>query len=166
HEPEPRQLRALERRLEAAGLAHARLSRLEAGDSRASDRAAHTVLIDRVGLLVDAYALGDLAYVGGGFGGGGLHSVIEPAAQGLPVLFGRRHGNTREAELLRDAGGGVECADGRTLEAAITRLIDDDGRRRRAGEVAALFVRERLGGDVANAALLLKVVRRTAMPLA
>ena len=39
-----------------------------------------TVVVDRVGVLGDLYALADVAYVGGGWGTAGLHSVLEPAA--------------------------------------------------------------------------------------
>src|SRR5262249_36413758 len=49
---------------------------------------ADVVLVDRFGLLGDLYALADVAFVGGGFHAAGLHSVLEPAAFGAPVLFG------------------------------------------------------------------------------
>ena len=60
-----------------------------------------------LGVLGDLYALADVAFVGGGFHGAGLHSVLEPAAFGVPVLFGPRHEASRDASLLlaADAGG-------------------------------------------------------------
>ncbi|HEX4683444.1 MAG TPA: glycosyltransferase N-terminal domain-containing protein, partial [Gemmatimonadaceae bacterium] len=51
---------------------------------------ADVVVIDRTGVLGDLYALADVAFVGGGFHAAGLHSVLEPAAFGTPVLFGPR----------------------------------------------------------------------------
>jgi 3-deoxy-D-manno-octulosonic-acid transferase len=42
------------------------------------------VLVDRVGVLGELYALATAAYVGGGFHAAGLHSVLEPAAFGAP----------------------------------------------------------------------------------
>ena len=43
------------------------------------------LLVDRLGVLATLYGAGTMAYVGGGFGTAGLHSVLEPAAWGLPV---------------------------------------------------------------------------------
>ncbi|MFL5539583.1 MAG: 3-deoxy-D-manno-octulosonic acid transferase, partial [Longimicrobiaceae bacterium] len=98
HEPTPAHLAAAEGRMDALGLAHARLS----SPSAAS---AEVVVVDRVGVLGELYALAEVAYVGGGFGSAGLHSVLEPAAFGAPVLFGPRHANAREAGELVAAGG-------------------------------------------------------------
>ena len=65
------------------------------------------ILVDRVGVLARLYGNGDAAYVGGGFGRAGLHSVLEPAAWGVPVVFGPHWRSSREAGLLIDAGGGM-----------------------------------------------------------
>ncbi|HEU4525923.1 MAG TPA: glycosyltransferase N-terminal domain-containing protein, partial [Gemmatimonadales bacterium] len=53
------------------------------------------LLVDRVGVLASFYGAGTMAYVGGGFGRAGLHSVLEPAAWGLPVSFGPRWEESR-----------------------------------------------------------------------
>jgi len=66
---------------------------------------APVLMIDRVGDLAELYAVGWVAYVGGGFESG-VHSVIEPAAHGLPVAFGSRHQMSHEAGLLIQSGGG------------------------------------------------------------
>ena len=62
------------------------------------------LLVDRVGVLARLYGAGTMAYVGGGFGGAGLHSVLEPAAWGLPVCFGPRWKESRDAAALLQAG--------------------------------------------------------------
>ncbi len=54
---------------------------------RADLAAGGVCVADRVGILPELYAAGQLALVGGGFGRG-LHSVLEPAARGLAVLCG------------------------------------------------------------------------------
>jgi 3-deoxy-D-manno-octulosonic-acid transferase len=59
------------------------------------------------GLLADLYALGSIAYVGGGFRRRGLHAVAEPAALGLPVLFGPRWQDVPDAAALVASGGGI-----------------------------------------------------------
>ena len=58
-------------------------------------------------MLGEIYSVADIAFVGGGFHAAGLHSVLEPAAFGTPVLFGRRFENSRDAALLAQRGGGV-----------------------------------------------------------
>lgn len=73
------------------------------------------LLIDRVGVLAELYAVGWMAYVGGGFGRG-VHSVLEPAAHGLPVTFGPRHYVSCEAGQLLQNGGGFVVKSAPELE--------------------------------------------------
>jgi 3-deoxy-D-manno-octulosonic-acid transferase len=157
HEPDERHLAALEVRLSEARLPHARLAAVEAGEP-----VPEVVVVDRVGVLADLYALAEVAYVGGGFHSAGLHSVVEPAALGVPVVFGPRHGNAREALELEDAGAGFEVSDVPELEGCFTELSGERGRevRRRAGAAALEYVRSRLGGAVANAELVLEQLPR------
>ena len=60
---------------------------------------ARVLVIDRIGLLANLYALGAIAYVGGGFGAG-VHNVLEPAAHGCVIAFGPRHLNSPEAKIM------------------------------------------------------------------
>lgn len=149
HQPTPGHLDGVERRARAAGLTVRRLA-----DATREGDAADVILVDRVGVLADLYVLADVAYVGGGFGNDGLHSVVEPAALGVPVLYGPRHGNAREADALAAAGGGRVVARD-SLRAALAALLESSEARREGGEAAARFVRGHLGGGAANAALIL-----------
>ena len=88
HEPTPSHLAPIEHWAAQASLS---VARIDAADVRTD-----VVLIDRVGVLGAIYALADVAFVGGGFHAAGLHSVIEPAAFGVPVLFGPRHEATHD----------------------------------------------------------------------
>jgi 3-deoxy-D-manno-octulosonic-acid transferase len=97
HEPTERHLLAAERAAARLRLpAPLRLSR--------SEDPVPLLLVDRVGVLARLYGAGSMAYVGGGFGRAGLHSVLEPAAWGLPVSFGPRWGESRDAAALLQAG--------------------------------------------------------------
>jgi len=78
--------------------------------SEPTARATEVVLVDQFGLLGDLYALGTAAFVGGGFHDAGLHSLLEPAAFGAPVLIGPMHTDNRDAGLLVAGGGAVRCA--------------------------------------------------------
>ncbi|MET0396658.1 MAG: glycosyltransferase N-terminal domain-containing protein [Longimicrobiaceae bacterium] len=140
HEPTPAHLAASAARLAGAGLAHARLSEVEAGAP-----APDVVLVDRIGVLGELYAAGDAAYVGGGWGTAGLHSVLEPAAFGLPTLFGPWHANAREAGELAAAGAAWSVADEGELERRLRELLADGDLRRAAGERAREYVRAGLG---------------------
>jgi 3-deoxy-D-manno-octulosonic-acid transferase len=106
---------------------------------------ADVIIVDSVGVLGDLYALATMAYVGGGFHAAGLHSVLEPAAFGAPVLVGPRHDMSRDARLLIRGGGGLAFSDERSAVAAITKWLRDDNARREAGEAARTVVREGLG---------------------
>lgn len=76
------------------------------------------LVVDQVGVLARLYAGATTAYVGGGFHGAGLHSVLEPAACGIPVVFGPRWEESRDASLLLEAGGGESLAEFGATEAA------------------------------------------------
>jgi 3-deoxy-D-manno-octulosonic-acid transferase len=64
------------------------------------------LIVEPMGVLADLYALGALAYVGGGMGPHGLHAVIEPASFAVPVIVGPR-GHGADAIALLQAGGAV-----------------------------------------------------------
>lgn len=135
HEPTPDHLRATEALLGRLGFSSQRLAAVEE-----EPVTAEVVLVDRVGILGDLYAAGAAAYVGGGWGTAGLHSVLEPAAFGLPVLFGPRHANAREAGELVTAGGAFSVDDGEELRDRIAELWGNEEARRRAGAASAAYV--------------------------
>ncbi len=57
------------------------------------------IIFDKIGYLAEIYELADVAIVGGGFDGQ-IHNVLEPAAHGVPVLFGNLYQRAREAHEL------------------------------------------------------------------
>ena len=65
------------------------------------NRATNVVLVNTIGDLAFLYHLADLAYIGGGFGEG-IHNILEPAAHGIPVIFGPNYHKFMEAmDLIR-----------------------------------------------------------------
>jgi 3-deoxy-D-manno-octulosonic-acid transferase len=109
-----------------------------AGDSGAAE--SDVILVDRYGVLGDLYALADVAYVGGGFHSAGLHSVLEPAAFGAPVLFGPRHANSRDASALLRWGGGFEVSAGEEIARLLPRFFGSSEARTAAGNAARAVV--------------------------
>lgn len=138
HEPVPRHLDAIARWAADAGVRCAMLASPAAST-------ADIVIVDRVGVLGDLYALADVAYVGGGFHAAGLHSVIEPAAFGAPVLFGPRHAGSRDAGLLLECGGGFSLATAGEIAARVVALLGEGGARSEAGDHALALVERGLG---------------------
>lgn len=154
HEPTPEHLSGLEGLLASHGLEHVRLSGLEGREGTAKG----VVIVDAVGVLGELYGLADIAYVGGGFGGRGLHSVLEPAASGAAVLFGPRHANAREAGELIERGGAKAVADVEELEGALVRWVEDPAERAAAGAAALNYVKSNLGAGRRNAELVLELL--------
>lgn len=136
HEPTRAHLEPIESWAEVASI---RLAPLAAADADTE-----VVLVDRVGVLGSLYALADVAFVGGGFHAAGLHSVLEPAAFGAPVLYGPRFSGSRDAMRL-SGNGGRAVRDAGELADAVLAWLADDGARRSAGEAARAMVRDGLG---------------------
>lgn len=112
------------------------------------------VLVNQVGVLGDLYALGDAAFVGGGFHAAGLHSVLEPAAFGRPVVFGPRYDGSRDARLLHERRGGEPVRDVSALARALRILFTEEDTRARAGKAALAMVHDGLGASDASVALI------------
>jgi 3-deoxy-D-manno-octulosonic-acid transferase len=153
HEPTDAHLTPIERWAGTHGLTLRRLSRLDG--SLTPD----VLLVDSVGVLGELYALATCAYVGGGFHSAGLHSVLEPAAFGAPVLFGPRHSNSADASALLNAGGGVACVDAPALATQLLRWLGDRPERDRIGQRAQRVVEAGLGAAERSCALVLGLLR-------
>ncbi|MEO5510229.1 MAG: glycosyltransferase N-terminal domain-containing protein [Longimicrobiales bacterium] len=152
HAPSPTHLSRLEAALDRVQLRHIRLSALETSSDYAKDDVA--IIVDRVGVLADLYAAASFAYIGGGFGRHGLHSVVEAAALGVPTMFGPALGNAQEAARLIAEGGGFLVHNHDDVADTIERLMADAAARETAGSAAEMFVREGLGASQRNAELI------------
>jgi 3-deoxy-D-manno-octulosonic-acid transferase len=152
HEPTPSHLEPIEAWVRGTGL---RAARLGAAGALEAD----VVLVDRVGVLGDLYALATMAFVGGGFHGAGLHSVLEPAAFGAPVLFGPQHAGSRDARVLLDADAAISVADAAALERALDRWLSHPDEGRAAGEAARAIVHAGLGAAGRSYALVAELMR-------
>lgn len=157
HEPTPAHLVAVERAAVRAGLMRPmRLSNASVGTP--------LVLVDRVGVLATLYGAGAMAYVGGGFGRAGLHSVLEPAAWGVPVVFGPRWHDSRDAGLLLQAGAAEALGERNSRKAAesLARVWEEwlasDPRRSIQGRRARQVVEGGLGGAQRSAELLNRLI--------
>lgn len=127
-------------------------------DRSAAD--ADVVLVDRFGILGDLYALADVAYVGGAFHSAGLHSVLEPAAFGAPVLFGPQHEKSRDAANLITAGGGASVSSDAELSLRLSEWLGSAPARDAAGFAARTMVQEGTGAAERSFALVTALLDR------
>ena len=151
HEPTPKHLLPIENWAQRSGLSLARLDSVGAAS-------ADVVLVNRVGVLGDLYALGTAAFVGGGFHAAGLHSVLEPAAFGLPVIFGPQHANSRDAGLLLDVDAGASVRTAPEARDAIVRWLGAEAALR--GGQARSVVQGGLGASERAYSLVVDLVGR------
>lgn len=104
------------------------------------------LIVDGVGDLLSLYGVADAAFVGGGFGARGVHSLAEPAAYGLPLACGERSARrSPDAEALAQTGAlrlvrnAEDCADW------LAGLVESAEKRLLSGEAARRYVQSGLG---------------------
>ena len=114
----------------------------------------HVLVIDRPGVLSDLYALGSAAYVGGGFGKSGVHSLAEPAAYALATLTGPGARTDHFAERFLSSGGAVAVAGedpARSLAEQWDAWLGDSAGRTAAGIAARRQLHEGSAARTAEA---------------
>lgn len=144
HEPTTEEVNRLRSQFPEAKV----MSEIGAGDNDFS-----FLIVDRVGILAQLYVLGDLAYVGGGFGAG-VHNVLEPAVYGIPVITGPRIERSDEALQLMQTGALFFVKDSAGAYRVLSRMVENSAVRKNAGSIAKSFVDRHLG---ASAAVAIKV---------
>ena len=104
----------------------------------------HIIIVDSIGILMALYQYANVAYVGGSFRQG-IHNVLEPAAYGIPVVFGPKHTNSQEATELARRGGGFIVNDQQECYRTFRTLLDDKNANSTAGKQALMLVEENIG---------------------
>jgi 3-deoxy-D-manno-octulosonic-acid transferase len=138
----PERFDEVARMIEAAGLPFARRSKWPQSGGPFS-----VILIDTLGELGATWALATIGFSGGSLNDKrGGQSMIEPAAFGVPVMFGPHTWNFRDAVAgLLEAGGAI-CVQGETeLEREAAKLLADADLRTRMGTAARAFVMSQQG---------------------
>ena len=94
----------------------------------AHHRRREVLLVDAMGRLLDFYAAGDVAFVGGSLVEVGGHNLLEPAALSRPVLTGPHHANARDVLQALQAADAVRVvSDGAQLGRVVAQLLADAG---------------------------------------
>jgi 3-deoxy-D-manno-octulosonic-acid transferase len=117
--------------LHASGISFVRRS---AGASSVTDAGCAVLLLDSLGELLDFYAAGDVAFVGGSLAPSGGHNLLEPAALGVPILVGPNTSNSEEIARLLIACGAAEVVhDAAGLGTRVSALLGDAAAREHMG---------------------------------
>ncbi len=86
---------------------------------------------DTMGELLQFYQTANVAFVGGSLVPVGGHSLLEPAAVGVPIIAGPHLFNTTEiAEQLSKVNALISIIDAQTLSAAVIELFRDEEKRK------------------------------------
>ena len=118
-------------------------SLLEKDDSLG--RNAQVLIIDNIGMLAKLYQYADITYVGGGFGQGGIHNVLEAAVYGKPVVFGPVYEKYSEAVGLVECGGAFVAKGPLELDKLLTGLFNNKNKIYESGLAAGKFVHNHKG---------------------
>lgn len=138
HEPTEQRIEALSRQFKGPAVRYTHLHKPE------DARGAEVLLIDQVGLLGALYQYGHMALIGGGFRKS-IHNILEPAAHGLPLLFGPNHHKFPEAQALIDEGGARSIETYEAFKAAADQFLNAENQKQ-ASQVCQRFIEQNLGG--------------------
>lgn len=113
---------------------------------RNPDQFSHSLvlIIDQIGLLNRIYRYGEVAVIGGGFGKG-IHNILEPAAFGLPVIFGPRFDKFPEAQILLKKQGAFSTRKYSQFNAMLREFLINKNSRAIAGRASSDFVKNGTG---------------------
>jgi len=124
----PERVAAVETLLRGRGLEWLRFSQAQGSWQ------APVLLVDEVGWLMRLFGRAQVAFVGGSLVATGGHNLLEPAAWGVPVVFGPHTFNFKDITTqIVEAGGGVPVADGDALYRETLALLQDPERRQAIG---------------------------------
>lgn len=147
----PQRFDAVEKLVQKTTLTLQRRSELNGSAPTAS-----VLLGDSMGEMFMYFSMADIAFVGGSLVPVGGHNVLEPAALGMPVLFGpQMHNFIAARDLLLETGAAEQVLDDAKLAYAVLALMRDPARARAMGEAGRQSVAANRGALDRLLALLL-----------
>ncbi|MES2489893.1 MAG: lipid IV(A) 3-deoxy-D-manno-octulosonic acid transferase [Pseudomonadota bacterium] len=126
----PQRFDAVEKLIQKTTLSMQRRSALNGAAPSAS-----VLLGDSMGEMFIYFSMADVAFVGGSLVPVGGHNVLEPAALGLPVLFGpQMHNFVAARDLLLETNAAEQVATNIKLTYAVLELLRDPARAQAMGQ--------------------------------
>ena len=107
-------------------------------------------MLDTIGELARAYRLATLVFVGGSFTTRGGQNILEPAAQGKPVLFGPHMENFRDSVQVLVGRGGIQVNDPDTSTGSSPSCCEKPETIAALGDLARAAVRQVSGASARN----------------
>jgi 3-deoxy-D-manno-octulosonic-acid transferase len=115
----------------------------------------NVLIVDAFGILAFLYKEADIVFVGGSYKGS-VHSVLEPAVFGRPIVTGPYIQNSYEAIKLNDIGGLKKCDNRDELYKEIFKLSNDEYYRKKVSRNSKIFFDKNIG----SAAFILKDIEK------
>lgn len=112
------------------------------------------LVLDTVGMLSQCYAYADIAYVGGAMGTSGLHNILEPAAEGIPMVIGKNYHKFPEAKALIDLGGVTSISTAKECTQQLSGFMQNEALRQEKGNINRTFVTQNQGATQHTLTLL------------
>jgi 3-deoxy-D-manno-octulosonic-acid transferase len=105
---------------------------------------ARVLIIDNIGILSSAYKYSHIAAVGGGFGKG-IHSILEPACWGVPVLFGPDYKGFKEAFDLIERDGAFCFRNLDQFSVTVNKLLENKNLYKASSDATTGYINENTG---------------------
>lgn len=158
--------RHLDRAEEVVGLFSEPIRRRTSLLAGQAPRGERVFLLDTLGEMGNFLSLATVAVVGGSFYAGvNGHNPLEPAALGIPTVFGPFMSNFEDpANALVERGGARQVACPEDLYLALSKLLGDAAEQRQMGTRARKIVLEHQGASAATVALIDEVLAGTFPP--
>lgn len=109
------------------------------------------LIVDQTGILSRLYRYADIAVVGGGFGKG-IHNILEPAAYGVPIIFGPTYKKFREAAKLICQNAASSIASQGAFNRQLSAWVQSESHRDSYGQSALAWIESQKG----STALIMK----------
>jgi 3-deoxy-D-manno-octulosonic-acid transferase len=117
------------------------------------------VVLDTIGELSRAYHLATVVFVGGSFTTRGGQNILEPAAQGKPVLFGPHMENFHDSVQVLVGRGGIQVNDADHLYRVMAELLSRPKSLASLGQLAKIAVSQVSGASDRNVDAILGLLR-------
>lgn len=113
--------------------------------AQSADR--NVLIIDNVGMLSSLYRYGKICYIGGGFGGDGVHNVLEAAVYGKPIIHGPSFQKYAEAVDLVNVGASYVVTTVLDVESTVFALIANEEQYNASATAAFSYVQQQKGAS-------------------
>ncbi|MCK9639670.1 MAG: 3-deoxy-D-manno-octulosonic acid transferase [Prolixibacteraceae bacterium] len=105
---------------------------------------ADVMIVDGYGYLVSVYRYAKIAFIGGGFTTG-IHSILEPAVYGMPVVFGPDYHKFHEAIEMIQLGAAHSVSNYEELDMLFERYLTEPKRLAQESLFASQYVESNRG---------------------